>query len=180
MSIPDSMIGGTVSRDPIAANLIDPEAQNLTDADRQVLWRLFVEIGRCWGNLEHDSAGGKSSWLEFIEAKTQSPPSYVGEYRNAVTVLQELEAMYGADTAYDFLLLRSGIPSGPPLTRIAHLKRYVVDEFIRVQIVGGGFKGFAKPASVNYNGYINGSRYNLLQRSTAWVPGRDDEQKGHA
>lgn len=174
----DGMIGGAISHETVSAPLIDSEATSLADADRRALWELFVEIGRCWGNLEHDSAGGKSSWLEFIESKTQSPPSYIGEYRSAVTVVQELVAIYGREAAYTMLFLRSGIPPGPPTTRLAHAKRFVVDEFIRVQIVGGGFRGFGRPAPVNYNGFIAGSRYNRKQRSTAWIPGGDQEQKG--
>jgi hypothetical protein len=174
-----TMIGGRVCHDPLAATLIDPESVTLSEADRDALWKLFVAIGRCWGNLDDDSASVKSSWLEFIEAKTQSPPSYFGEYRNAISVMQELIDLYG-DNAYAFLLLRSGIPDGPPTTRLAHLKRYVVDEFIRVQVVAGGFKGFGKPAPHNYNGYVGGSRYNRLPRVTAWVPGTDAEQKGEA
>jgi len=178
MSAAVATIGGTLSRVAVAATLLDPEAQTLSHADRERLWELFVEIGRCWGNLGDDSASVKSSWLEFIEAKTQSPPSYIGEYRNAVTVLQELVELYGRDKAYALLLLRSGIPDGPPTTRLAHLKRYVVDEFIRVQVVASGFKGFGKPAPLNYRGFVGGSRYNRLPRVTAWVRGSDGEHEG--
>jgi hypothetical protein len=174
----NTMIGGPISHDPVTSPLIDVEADSLSEADRAALWHLFVEIGRCWGNLDDDSASVKSSWLEFIEAKTTTTPSYFGEYRNAVTVMRELVDQYGHVQAYAFLLLRSGIPDGPPTTRLAHLKRYVVDEFIRVQVVAGGFKGFGKPSPVNYNGYVGGSRFNRLQRSTAWVPGTDTEQMG--
>ncbi len=173
-----TMIGATVSHDAIPATLIDPESITLSESDRQALWDLFVAIGRCWGNLDHDSSSVKSSWLEFIEAKTQSAPSYFGEYRNAITVMRELQDLYGPDNAYAFLLLRSGVPDGPPTSRLAHVKKYVVDEFIRVQVVAGGFKGFGAPAPLNYNGYLGGSRYNRLPRVTAWVPGTDAEQKG--
>lgn len=176
----NATIGGPVSRDPVSSPLIDSEASDLSEADRGALWELFVEIGRCWGNMDDDSASIRSSWLEFIEAKTQYTPSYVGEYRNAVTVMRELVELYGHDEAYAFLLLRNGIPAGPPTTRLAHMKRFVVDEFIRVQVVAGGFKGFGKPAPRNYNGYVGGSRYNRLSRVTAWVPGTDAEGKGDA
>lgn len=169
----DTMIGGPISHGQVAATLLDHEDHTLTAAQREALWEIFVEIGRCWGNFDDDSANVHSSWSEFIEAKTQQPPSYVGEYANAVAVVQELVQMYGREDAYRQLFLHSGIPSGPPVTRLAHAKRYVVDEFIRVQIVAGGFKGFVTPSPANYNGYVGGSRYNRLPRVAAYVPGTD-------
>jgi hypothetical protein len=167
----DEMIGGPISKGAVAATLLDHEDHVLTAAQRESLWEIFVEIGRCWGNFDDDSASIHSSWAEFIEAKTQSPPSYIGEYANAVVVVQELVLMYGKDQAFTQLFLHSGVPDGPPTTRLAHVKRYVIDEFIRVQIVAGGFKGFVTPSPINYNGYIGGSRYNRLSRVTPYVPG---------
>lgn len=163
-------IGGPISLGTVAATLIDPEDKQLTDLERDRLWEIFVEIGRCWGNLEEDSLGVRSSWLEFLHAKTHDEPSYVGEYANAIAVVQELVQIYGREHAFTLLFLRNGIPAGPPTTRLAHAKRYVVDEFIRVQVSAGGFKGFSRPHPVNYRGWIGGSRYNRLPRVRAYVP----------
>jgi hypothetical protein len=159
-----SMIGGPLCRQPAPPGLIDPEDQILSAVGREALWQIFVKIGRFWRNIEEDSAGLRSSWLEFIQAKTREPPSYAGEYANAVSVVGELVALYGK-SAYPLLFLRNGIPPGPPTTRLAHAKQYVVDEFIRVQIVASGFRGFDQPTSLNYNGFIRGSRFN--ERSVA-------------
>jgi hypothetical protein len=158
------MIGGPFSRGVVSAELLDPEDAVLSAATVDGLWNIFVEIGRCWSNLDNDSAGVRSSWLEFIHAKTAQPPSYVGEYCNAVSVVQELVDFYGPG-AFVLLFFKSGVPDGPPTTRLAHAKRHVVDEFIRMQVVASGFRGFVEPRSLNYNGFIRGSRFNERPRS---------------
>ena len=163
------MIGGKISGQAVAATLIDPEAKFITHATREALWRIFVEIGRQWGNLADESAAVKSSWLEFIQAKVGHEPSYAGEYGNAAAVLQELEELY-QDRAFSLLFFDSGVSGGPPTTRLAHLKRYVVDEFIRVQVVASGFKGFGTVRSLNYKGYVGGSRFNRLPRVRKYEP----------
>jgi hypothetical protein len=163
-------IGGVICGQEVAATLLDHEDETLTEESKRALWDLFVEIGRCWGNLSDDSISVKSSWLEFVHAKTHDEPSYVGEYVNAIAVVQELIEMYGPEHAFTLLFLRNGIPPGAPTTRLAHAKRYVVDEFIRVQVVAGGFRGFGGPHPLNYNGFIGGSRYNRLPRVRAYIP----------
>jgi hypothetical protein len=165
----DALIGGPFSRAVVPAELLDPEDSVLSAAAVAGLWDIFLEIGRHWGNLDHDSDGVRSSWLEFIHAKTTQQPSYDGEYYNAVSVVQELREIYGADT-FVRLFTKSGVPEGPPTTRLAHAKRYVVDEFIRMQIVASGFRGFITPRSFNYNGFIRGSRFNERLRARMYDP----------
>ena len=172
----NALIGGEISQGQVAATLIDPEDRSLGEAQLDELWEIFQAIGKFWENLSADSSEVKSSWREFMVAKTESPPSYIGEYLNALAVTQELKAMYGEEEAYTLLFIRNGIPEGPPTTRLAHAKRYVVDEFIRMQVVASGFKGFAKPTSFNYQGYVGGSRYNRLPRVRSYPP-RDNEVK---
>lgn len=166
----NSMIGGIICHTQVEAKLIDTEDKLLRIQERNFLWDIFVEIGKCWGNLPEDSISVKSSWLEFIQAKTEQEPSYIGEYANAIAVVQELIQMYDRDKAFTLLFLSNGIPDGAPTTRLAHAKRYVIDEFIRVQIVASGFKGFAAPRGYNYNGYVGGSRYNRLPRVRPYIP----------
>jgi hypothetical protein len=163
-------IGGEISHATVAAALLDPEDRPLGQLEIDRLWEIFVEIGNCWGNMSGGSDSIKSSWREFIQAKITDPPSYVGEYRNCISVVQELLGMYGHGEAFRRLFLDNGIPDLPPTTRLAHAKRYVIDEFIRVQIVAGGFKGFVQPGPLNYNGYVGGSRYNLTPRVRAYRP----------
>ncbi len=150
------LIGGDFCKDSLAATLLPREGQILSAHEMNVLWELFVEIGRCWEDVVHDSANLRSSWLEFVQAKTEHEPTYVAEYSNAVSCVEELIAIYGKQNAFSLLFLRNGIPDGPPLTRLAHAKRYVVDEFIRVHVLASGFKSYG---GVNYKGYIAGSRY---------------------
>lgn len=171
-----TMIGGIICHTQVAATLIDTEDKMLTVQERHFLWDIFVETGKCWGNLPEDSISVKSSWLEFIQAKTGREPSYIGEYANAVSVVQELIQIYGRGAAFALLFLRNGIPDGAPTTRLAHAKRYVIDEFIRVQIVASGFKGFDRPHGYNYNGYVGGSRYNRLPRVRPYIPIKEDKE----
>ena len=165
-----NMIGGTICQSQVPAPLIDQEDKRLSIQERDALWDIFVEIGHSWKNLPDDSANVKSSWLDFIKAKTESEPSYAGEYASAIAVVQELVAMYGRDQAFWRLFLDNRIPEGPPTTRLAHAKHYVIDEFIRVQIVASGFKGFVQPSSLNFKGYVGGSRYNQTPRVRAYEP----------
>jgi len=166
-------IGGEISHATVAATLLDNEDRLLRQPEIDRLWEIFVEIGRSWGNMKGDSTSIKSSWREFIQAKIDDPPSYVGEYKNCISVVQELVGLYGMEEAFRRLFLDNGIPDGPPTTRLAHAKRYVIDEFIRVQVVAGGFKGFVQPGPLNYNGYVGGSRYNLTPRVRAYRPGTE-------
>ena len=184
----DTMIGGEICKQRLASQLLAAEPRKLTRAEIDGLWRIFVAIGTVWKNTVHDSAGLKSSWLEFLTAKTMSWPSYVSEYVNALEVVEELIKIYGETEAFENLFLDNGRPldnKGTPLnkplckndipikldTRIAHAKHFVVDEFIRVQVVAGGFRNFIRQHdteirpenNVNYNGFIAGSRFNRIK-----------------
>jgi len=184
----NAMIGGEICKQPLASGLLAAEPRRLTRVEIDGLWRIFVAIGRVWKNTVHDSAGLKSSWLEFLTARTMIRPSYVAEYMNALDVVAELIDMYEETKAFENLFLdngkprdKEGAPLGKPLdkdgapmkldTRLAHAKHFVVDEFIRVQIVAGGFRNFIRPVEpeirpeniVNYNGFISGSRFNRIK-----------------
>ena len=168
-----SMIGGEVCKQQLASQLLPAEPRELTRAEIDGLWRIFVAIGTMWQNTVHDSAGLKSSWLEFLTSKTRIQPSYVAEYVNALEVVEELIKIYKETEAFEKLFLDNGIiPADSLDTRLAHAKHFVVDEFIRVQIVAGGFKNFIRPQQnpeirpdniVNYNGFIAGSRFNRIK-----------------
>ena len=168
-----TMIGGEVCKQRLASQLLHAEPRGLTRAEIDGLWRIFVAIGTIWKNTVHDSAGLKSSWLEFLTEKTLVRPSYVAEYVNALEVVEELSKIYTETHVFEMLFLHNGIPldskgNYPLDTRLAHAKHYVVVEFIRVQVVAGGFKNFIQPHQteirpeniVNYNGFIAGSRFN--------------------
>ena len=105
-----TMIGGEVCKQRLASQLLPAEPRGLTRAEIDGLWRIFVAIGTIWKNTVHDSAGLKSSWLEFLTEKTMVRPSYVAEYVNALEVVEELITMYEETEAFEKLFLDNGIP----------------------------------------------------------------------
>lgn len=169
-------IGGPVSTEPLPPALVPSKPRALTSSERWRLWPILVQIGKQWGNLGQGSAAIRSSWLEFLDAKTTKAPSYAGEYENALVVMHELKAIYGEDEAFRRLFFDNGIPSGDPTTRVAHVKRFVVDEFIKMQVVAGGFRRFVgiddrdQGEIVNYNGFVGGSRFNRIRRVRSATP----------
>ncbi len=180
------LIGGDFSKAKLSSSLLSRGKQELTKIERDKLWRIFQNIGLFWNNLHHsatDSANLKSSWLEFVVAKTESEPSYVAEYSNAVSVVDELIEIYGEETAFKLLFIKNGIPDDPPVSRIAHAKKFVVDEFIHVNVVASGFKHFGDvnketyKGGKNYKGYLGGSRYKNKPRVRAYTPASDEEAK---
>ena len=169
------MIGGEFCKARVEPGLFNPAGQTLTPFEREGLWRIFQAIGRVWDDLHPaatDSANLKSSWLDFLEAKLNCEPRYVAEYSNAVQCVEELIELHGEEKAFTLLFLDSDIPEGLPLTRLAHAKKFVVNEFIRVNVVASGFKSFGRPDhhGKNYKGYLGGSRYNLLARVKSYEP----------
>lgn len=168
------MIGGITCSENVGPCLIDGEFQTLTQLQMDTLWRLFQEIGRAWNDVYQDSTNLKSSWLELVKAKADNEPSYIGEYVNAVYVINELMEMYG-DQAFGLLFFKNGIEEEVPVSRLAHMKKYVLDEFIRMQVLAGGFKHFGseevrKARHKNYKGYLGGSRYYRRSVVRAYVP----------
>ena len=128
----------------------------------------------------NESKNLKSAWLEMIKVKTEQQPSYSAEYNNAILIIEELIQLYGEQSAYQQLFFSYKIPHSQPekdtekpqpilTTLLAHAKYYVVDEFIRMQVLSGGFKHFGgqsnesgeviKVKGVNYKGFVKGSRY---------------------
>jgi hypothetical protein len=166
-------IGGAICSGTLDPGLLPGDGQILTHANREFLWKLFQQIAVVWKNVDYDSSNLKSSWLEMVDEKSRGAPSYTGEYINAIHVVTELVGMYGQEQAYYKLFLANGIPVGPPnirlppTTRLAHAKRYVVDEFITVQVMMSGFKHFG---GKNYHGYVKGSRYNRHAQVRVYRP----------
>lgn len=147
----------------ISPEVIESPCTPLEEATQENLWEICEAIGSFWSFDR--VADYKSAWLEFMNSKTMEEPSYFGEYGNAVAVIQELKSVYG-EQAFEMLLFRHGISGGSLNSRLAHAKRYVVDEFIRVLVISGGFRSFLdlrddEPA--NYRGHVGGSRYRRLQ-----------------
>jgi hypothetical protein len=169
---PPRPIGGVVCAQPLRPALLPADPRHPTESEVEGLWRAFVAIGEAWQNTTHESAGLRSSWLDFLIQKCTTRPSYIGEYVSALEVFDELVAIHTEAQAFPVLFFESGVDTmAPPLTRLAHAKQYVINEFIRVQIVIGGFKNFITPDPtelrpdeiVNHRGFIAGSRYNRVK-----------------
>jgi hypothetical protein len=140
----------------LPAGLLLSQPGELGPEQIERLWEIFVAIARQWGQPANDPMLQRSQWLEFVELRARQAPSYLEEYRNAVRVLDDWKARLG-DQALPTILRESGVKSEDAVTTpLAHLKRYVVDEFIRVWLATGGFRTYG---AGNYNGYVSGSRF---------------------
>ena len=78
----------------------------------------------------------KIEFDRFIQAKTSQPPSYLGEYENAVEVLGQ---------SFPFSISLE--------TKIGHFRKYVIREFAELHLIVGGFKHFGYR---NYFGHPGG------------------------
>lgn len=159
------------------------EPRELNADEMEQLWELFHAIGTYWENTSDDSAGQRSSWTEFVILRAAERPSYIAEYESALKVIAELQAEFDAD-AFPTLFQHKLKAKDPCRTRMDHAKRFVVDEFIRMQIVAGGFRGFGSDADgtnrknrrpLNYNGFVRGSRYNRFVQVRHYVPKSSDQ-----
>ena len=166
-------------RELVSPKLLKSATGQLKPAELERLWDLFQQIGRTWDNISADSAGQRSSWLEFIDLRCIKEPSYLAEYQSALQVVQELVDAFGLVEGYRQLFFNRELTAdtdnpSKTMTRLRHAKIFVVDEFIRVQIVAGGFRGFGgRNRAYNYNGFIRGTRYNRVQRVRTYRPKKD-------
>jgi hypothetical protein len=176
------MIGSAFCKEWVPTDLLDRETGIEFDpvVDTERLWEVFCGINDTWALVRRPRGDGsaadasvlRSSWREFVSLRIQQTPSYAGEYANALRVLDDLASIYG-DDALEKLLFESGLAydkSGRmagvgekthPNTRLGHAKHYVIDEFISVLVVAGGFRSIA---GWNYKGFLGGSRFNRAAR----------------
>ena len=176
----NNTMGGKLCHTIVAPTLIFSEPCTLPESQIEKLWQIFAQIGDHWKDVYNESKNLKSAWLEMVKVKTEQQPSYSAEYNNAILVIEELTRLYGEQDAYQKLFFNYKIPQSqaekgvakPHLlltTLLAHTKYYVVDEFIRMQVLSGGFKHFGgqsntsgeviKVKGLNYKGFVKGSRY---------------------
>ena len=63
------------------------------------------------------------------------------------------------DECYEYVLMDPDViaeAKANPDTSISRLRRFVVEEFIRVYVASGGFRTYG---GKNYGGFVSGSRY---------------------
>lgn len=130
------------------------ESQTLADDEMEELWKLFREIHEAWGSVASRPDDMASQWQEFIQLKVSESPSYLEQYRHACELLSELRQTHG-DRLYQYLFFDGELHRHRD-SRLASLKRYVIDEFIRVYVSSSGFRSFG---GKNYTGFVSGSRY---------------------
>ena len=138
-----------------AENLRGAGSGCLSSTNIDELWKLFIAIHVNWGSDTACRVEDMSSrWREFIELKVTATPSYLRRYTEACDLIADLRAVHN-DRLYQFLLIDGELhrESDP---RLVDLKRYVIDEFIRVYVSSGGFRSFG---GKNYAGFISGSRF---------------------
>ncbi|MEE9339459.1 MAG: hypothetical protein V3U87_15400 [Methylococcaceae bacterium] len=148
------MIGGSICKEQVGADMLNAPNQELDNYVKDILWLLFVSIGETWMNSS-DIDSYKERWKEFIQWRISTEPNYSGEYINAHMVINELFELYGQKEAFSILLLDNDISIQDNETRLVHMKKYVVDEFIKVCLTSGGFKNFG---ARNYNSFVGGVR----------------------
>jgi hypothetical protein len=131
----------------------------LTDPEKQALWQLFGALGRTWQMDVGDSA----SFFSLLDLKTQQPPSYLAEYRNAAARFTELERAQPAALAAKALLRpREGDEGGQ------HARDFVAREYIVLLLMSGGFRKFGLG---KYPGFAGGQGGYRLSKRVESVPG---------
>ena len=157
-------------------DILPAEGRPLDSNELNGLWEIFSAINRKWSLFcdedgdptEHALYKARSSWREFVRlrANPEHPwqgASYIAEYENAINVVAKLKQV-DRDGAFELLFAvgTKGAKAPPAeaqvtIEAIRHTKHFVIDEFMSVIVVAGGFKHFG---GRNYNGYMAGSRFN--------------------
>ncbi len=155
----------------VGKDLLAAEPGSLPEGLEDFLWELLDEIGKRW-NFKAPSSGTRSSWTEFVTLRCETKPSYLEEYRNAQEVVESLAVSGSMDRVGDLFNHTSPRKLDEHSTRIDHAKKLVIDEFLTVRIVAGGFREFGgrNKRAYNYNGFIRGTRYNRVMRVRAYQP----------
>lgn len=143
------------SLEEIGPDQLTQPSDALSEEELETLWSVLGAIETAW-ELTPIVQGLRRQWDDMIEARSRNPRSYLPEFKNAVRVLEELNAL---DTAefIDLVFFRTIVrrPSDVK-TRLDHAKFYVLNDFIRFLILSGAFKQFG---ARNYNGFMGGSRF---------------------
>jgi hypothetical protein len=111
------MLTGALSAEVLPERLLPSEPGRLTPSQLALLWELFAAIGDTWSDGSWEPRRQRSHWLEFIEVRTLTEPSYLGEYRSAVLVLEELRQQHGPGMTRKRISSSSRAPAGGPIGR---------------------------------------------------------------
>ena len=146
----------------------------LEGSELEGLWKILEAINENWRLFwdetdhppDHSLFRIRSSWREFVRLRADPPGptpevSYIAEYENAIRVVEELRRA-DSDCVWKVLFsVDTGGAVAPPgdadvsSADLLHAKTFVLNEFMTVLMVSGGFKHFG---GRNTNGYMAGSR----------------------
>jgi hypothetical protein len=120
--------------------------------DFHELWSVFTYIGRRWQDGEFSTVKQRGL-RDVVRSKTTLTPSYLTEYKEAAEILRCLKAELGEQKALEQMFF---VPQGATdffSSRLGHVRRFVITEFIRYQVLQGAFRKFGY---VNYRGFRGG------------------------
>lgn len=163
------MASTTYSNEKINAHQLTGVERRLTEDEFSQLWYLFKLIEVAW-QFEPIADRLRSQWedmmlarcrdIERIEPNTKAPKliSYAAEYVNAANVIAELRNELNETDLIEIIFFSN---AEVILTRLDHMKAFVVDDFIKLYVLSGGFKQFGngKLKDSNYRAFMKGSRY---------------------
>lgn len=146
----DAWLRAEVSAEPAPRR---PERTGrLAARHHRALLGLFRHIGERW-DMAAVSGVGEPQLSDLLRYKTERPPSYLTEYREAAAVLAEIAERTGSlGEAHDRLLLPLDVP-GFPASRLGRAQRFVSAELIVWYVSQGGFRRFGY---ANYRGFVGG------------------------
>jgi hypothetical protein len=115
----------------------------LTNSQLGELWQIFDYIGEAWESREFCSIQEIKQLEAIITLKTTRIPSYFTEYLSAISIFKQLRKALDPQQALHHLYFEDVDE---------HLKRFVVEEFLRLQIAYGGFRFLPYQNVVGFTG----------------------------
>lgn len=137
-------------------HVLSPVFGNVSLEDQNVLWALFIAIGKHW-SLDDDVSNYQIRYDNFLSNRIDFDPLYQGYYTKSATAIRKLCERYGESQTYR-ILLEEGVRQDDPVAvdqpTLDMLRKRVVGEFLTIRLAFGGFRAFG---AVNYRGYFGGA-----------------------
>jgi hypothetical protein len=133
--------------------------QPLSREEVDALWSMFRVISVHWQMEKIEPELMRSRWLDMLEARCSGKVDFRGEYRHAAEVWELMVDKLTEPIAITKLFTGTVVTKEDQAkSRIAHVKFYVANDFIRCFVAKGGFRGFVEKAR-NHTGFMGGSRF---------------------
>ena len=124
----------------------------LLKADTESLWKLYNLIGEKWGMNQFEQFG-QSEFSRFVSVKTNSIPSYLGEYENAIKITSGIDNLELFNQRFNNLFPHGSENLKDSDSAVWHFRKFVLSQFIQLHLVIGGFKRFGIKG---YPGHMGG------------------------